>query len=292
MPPHDGLSDQVVGISNCKRGQERKGTPKSVLIFSSRKTSPILLRARSTTTRDRNLQLRGTISTVLNLLQWISSLFSRYSMSFRKEITQNVEKIARFPGREKIAESCHVCGCHGFFGPVLLSQNFPTTPMEGIWPNCPFFAKMSGTKSGGPFSPGPCWLFWVIVCNAVASRKGQAINMTATRDFSQIIQCMVPTSDQITWRRLLSVRGVAKWGVTKWGLSGASASADHTAALEAKPPTRNCRESCILSTSDALCVTPRFVTCLFVACQFVTANFGTPTPRPLQKSQKFVPHCQ
>ena len=30
---------------------------------------------------------------------------------------QNVEKIARFPGGEKSAESCHACGCHGFFGP-------------------------------------------------------------------------------------------------------------------------------------------------------------------------------
>ena len=30
---------------------------------------------------------------------------------------QNVEKIARFPGGEKGAESCHACACHGFFGP-------------------------------------------------------------------------------------------------------------------------------------------------------------------------------
>ena len=30
---------------------------------------------------------------------------------------QNVEKIARFPGGEKGVESCHVCGCHGCFGP-------------------------------------------------------------------------------------------------------------------------------------------------------------------------------
>ena len=30
---------------------------------------------------------------------------------------QNVEKIARFPGGETCSESCHVCGCHVFFGP-------------------------------------------------------------------------------------------------------------------------------------------------------------------------------
>ena len=32
---------------------------------------------------------------------------------------QNVEKIARFPGGEKNVESCHVCGCHGFFAPEI-----------------------------------------------------------------------------------------------------------------------------------------------------------------------------
>ena len=30
-----------------------------------------------------------------------------------------LEKIARFPGEKKTAESCHVSGCHGFLGPEL-----------------------------------------------------------------------------------------------------------------------------------------------------------------------------
>ena len=33
---------------------------------------------------------------------------------------QDVEKIARFPGGEKGAESCHVCGCHGFSATTLI----------------------------------------------------------------------------------------------------------------------------------------------------------------------------
>ena len=53
----------------------------------------------------------------VNFLQWIFSLFSRFSVQFSKEMALKVEKIARSPGREKVVESCHVCGCHGFFGP-------------------------------------------------------------------------------------------------------------------------------------------------------------------------------
>ena len=34
---------------------------------------------------------------------------------------ENVEKIARFPGGGKGAESCHVCGCHGFLVPAFAS---------------------------------------------------------------------------------------------------------------------------------------------------------------------------
>ena len=37
---------------------------------------------------------------------------------------QNVEKIAGFPGGEKIAESCQVSGCHCFFGPAWGSVGF------------------------------------------------------------------------------------------------------------------------------------------------------------------------
>ena len=32
-------------------------------------------------------------------------------------------KIARFPGGEKSVESCHVSGCHGFFGPDSMKES-------------------------------------------------------------------------------------------------------------------------------------------------------------------------
>ena len=35
---------------------------------------------------------------------------------------QNMEKIVRFPGGERGVESCHVCGCRGFFRSRFLSQ--------------------------------------------------------------------------------------------------------------------------------------------------------------------------
>ena len=43
--------------------------------------------------------------------------------NFVRKRPQNVEKIARFPGREKSVESCHVSGCHGFFGPDNFLSN-------------------------------------------------------------------------------------------------------------------------------------------------------------------------
>ena len=71
-------------------------------------------------TRDRNLQFRGVVSTgLLNFLQCIFSCFSRFTVQFSKEIAQIVEKFARFLGGAKSVESCHVSGCHGFFGPEL-----------------------------------------------------------------------------------------------------------------------------------------------------------------------------
>ena len=39
---------------------------------------------------------------------------------------QDVEKIARGPGREKSVESCHVCGCHVFF------RKFPLYSVPGM----------------------------------------------------------------------------------------------------------------------------------------------------------------
>ena len=55
--------------------------------------------------------------------------FSRFSVKCCNKSTQNVEKIARFPGGEKSVESCHVSGCRGFVRPdfdkVRLNEVFP-----------------------------------------------------------------------------------------------------------------------------------------------------------------------
>ena len=48
------------------------------------------------------------------------SWFSRFYVQFNSLVRKaplNVEKIARFPGGEKCVRSCHISGCHGFFGP-------------------------------------------------------------------------------------------------------------------------------------------------------------------------------
>ena len=60
---------------------------------------------------------RGNFATFfLSFLFMDFSFFSRFSVYISEEITPNVEKIARFQGREKSAESCRVSGCHGRMG--------------------------------------------------------------------------------------------------------------------------------------------------------------------------------
>ena len=51
---------------------------------------------------------------------------------------RNVEKIARFPGGEKSVESCHVCGCHGFFFffRSLLFSFFFFVRLARLFPKC------------------------------------------------------------------------------------------------------------------------------------------------------------
>ena len=77
-----------------------------------------MIRARSTTTRDRNLQYRGAVFTgsfecsPLDFFPFLQVLCVR-------KWPQNVEKIAQFPSGEKSVESCHVSCCHGFFGPEM-----------------------------------------------------------------------------------------------------------------------------------------------------------------------------
>ena len=64
----------------------------------------------------------------LDFLNFLQCIFFPFSPGFlwtkERKSPQNVEKIARFLGGEKRAESCHVSGCHGFFGP----EYAPTLP--------------------------------------------------------------------------------------------------------------------------------------------------------------------
>ena len=94
-------------------------TPKYSQIINWRNKDHLCFRTRSPTKRDRNLQFRGVVST------GFFSIFSSGIFPFSpgllcnlvRKRPQNVEKIARLPGGEKSAQSCHVSGCHGFFGP-------------------------------------------------------------------------------------------------------------------------------------------------------------------------------
>ena len=77
------------------------------------------LRTRSTTTKNRNLQFRGAVST--GFFEFSPVDFFPLLQVFCVA-PQNIKKIARFPVGEKSAESCHVSGCHGFFfGPKFLA---------------------------------------------------------------------------------------------------------------------------------------------------------------------------
>ena len=72
-------------------------------------------RARSTTTRDRNLQFRGAVSTGGSPLDFL--LFSSIYVQFSKTSPlQSGESSEKSSGENRV-KSCHVCGCHGFFGP-------------------------------------------------------------------------------------------------------------------------------------------------------------------------------
>ena len=82
-----------------------------------------IIRTRSTTTRDRNLQFRGTVSTrvFLNFLQWMI-FFDPVSLC---SLVGNVPKHGEiFPisGQREIHKSYHVSGCRGFFCPEIISD--------------------------------------------------------------------------------------------------------------------------------------------------------------------------
>ena len=77
-----------------------------------------LFRTRSTTTRDRNLQFRGAVSTGGSPLDFcfFSSIYVQFSKTSPLKSRESSEKSS---GENRV-KSCHVCGCHGFFCPDLL----------------------------------------------------------------------------------------------------------------------------------------------------------------------------
>ena len=76
----------------------------------------LLVRTRSTTTRDRNLQFRGAGSTggsPLDFLLFLPSMYVQFSKTSPLKSGESSEK----SNGENRVKSCHVCGCHVFFGP-------------------------------------------------------------------------------------------------------------------------------------------------------------------------------
>ena len=87
-----------------------------VFFFSWAVFLPPKFRTSSTTTRDRNLQFRGAVSTGGSPLDFL--LFLQYSyVEFSKTSPLKSGESSEKSSGENRVKSCHVCGCHGFFGP-------------------------------------------------------------------------------------------------------------------------------------------------------------------------------
>ena len=109
-----GLQKSTLGVLGFRGSVAGRGVCKSCSEFVEYEHP--LFRARSATTSNRNLQFWGAVSTgFFYFLHWIFFPFLQvFLCNLVRKSPQNVEKIARFPGGEKSAESCHVSGCHGF----------------------------------------------------------------------------------------------------------------------------------------------------------------------------------
>ena len=81
-----------------------------------------MIRTSSTTTRDRNLQFRGAVSTGGSPLDFL--LFSSIYVQFSKTNPVKSGESSEKSSGENRVKSCHVCGCHGFFGPEMQRANF------------------------------------------------------------------------------------------------------------------------------------------------------------------------
>ena len=68
---------------------------------------------------DRNLQFRAP--SPLEALHWIFCFFSSIYVQFRKTNPPNSGESSEKSSGENRVKSCHVCGCHVFFGPDFVS---------------------------------------------------------------------------------------------------------------------------------------------------------------------------
>ena len=87
------------------------------------------IRASSTTTRDRNLQFRGAVSTGGSPLDFC--FFSSIYVQFSKTSPLKSGESSETSSGENRVEFCHVCGCHGFFGPEKSSPFTQTRSRSG-----------------------------------------------------------------------------------------------------------------------------------------------------------------
>ena len=55
----------------------------------------------------------------LEALHWIFCSFSRFYVQFSKKSPRKSGESSEKSSGENRVKSCHVCGCHGFFGPDL-----------------------------------------------------------------------------------------------------------------------------------------------------------------------------
>ena len=60
--------------------------------------------------------------TPLEALHWIFCFFSRFSVQFSKTSPLKSGESSKKSNGENRIKSCHVCGCHGFFGPEPRKQ--------------------------------------------------------------------------------------------------------------------------------------------------------------------------
>ena len=111
----------------------------------------------------------------LEALHWIFCFFSSIYVQFCKTSPLKSGESSEKSSGENRVKSCHVCGCHGFFGPdfeelsgPLVHTNFPRKrngPMVGPYEFPPKLVWTNGAQSSlkvsvltgiGPWSALPC----------------------------------------------------------------------------------------------------------------------------------------